>query len=77
MAEEVFSVDSDRAVLKDEPLLNGLSELQTKQVCCSARWCTSRDFYLCGCFVVEIHVQSLMAEFNLKKNVSFSECSCS
>ena len=32
MAEEVFSVDSDRAVLKDEPLLNGLSELQTKQV---------------------------------------------
>lgn len=32
MAEEVFSVDTDRAVLKDEPLLNGLSELQTKQV---------------------------------------------
>lgn len=32
MAEEVFSIDGDRAVLKDEPLLNGLSELQTKQV---------------------------------------------
>lgn len=32
MAEEVFSVDTDRSVLKDEPLMNGLSELQTKQV---------------------------------------------
>lgn len=32
MAEEVFSLDTDRAVLKDEPLMNGLSELQTKQV---------------------------------------------
>lgn len=33
MAEEVFSIDTDRSVLKDEPLMNGLSELQTKQVC--------------------------------------------
>lgn len=32
MAEEVFSIDQDRSVLKDEPLMNGLSELQTKQV---------------------------------------------
>lgn len=32
MAEEVFSIDTDRSVLKDEPLMNGLSELQTKQV---------------------------------------------
>ncbi|CAM9705459.1 unnamed protein product [Choristocarpus tenellus] len=30
-AEEVFSVDNDRSVLKDEPLMSGLSELQTKQ----------------------------------------------
>lgn len=50
MAEEVFSIDADRSVLKDEPLMNGLSELQTKQasqnVQCSL---LHRCFGVCCC----------------------------